>query len=580
MGTSRSEAVARLTTAGEPLEIGVEPVGGVPTRVFRRAPPTLLALADRAVEFFGELPFLVFDQERLTFREVGETAARLASGLRDLAGVGPGDRVAIAMRNYPEWVTAFIAIQNLGAVAVAMNAWWTPRELALALADAEPKVIFVDAERLERLPCEADMGGLVAVAVRTDAGRRRDVVRYDSLLTSSLTDPFSAASPDDEALIIYTSGSTAAPKGAVSTHRNMIQALFSWRLDAAADAVAAGRPPPDETRDPPTALLLPVPLFHVSGSHVGLLTSLLTGRKLVLMHKWDPEAALDLIERETVTHFTGPSAVTGDLVLTARRAGRRLDSLLSVGGGGAPRPPEQVRAIPDAIPTAEANIGWGMTETNAIGTGHSGAAYQAHPTSSGLPSAILDFRVVTELGVELPEGEAGELQVRGATVIRRYWRKPAETAASFHDGWFRTGDLARLEGGRLYILDRLKDMVLRGGENISCPQVEAELAEHPCVAEAAVFGVPHERLGEQLAAVVTTRPGARGTEMELRHFLGQRLAAFQVPHAIKLVTEPLPRTASGKIAKRLLRDAWVAGMATGAPNSASGTAPQMASRTR
>ncbi|HYG26501.1 MAG TPA: class I adenylate-forming enzyme family protein, partial [Caulobacteraceae bacterium] len=472
--------------------------------------------------------------------------------------VGPGDRVAIAMRNYPEWVVAFLAAMKLGAVAVAMNAWWTPRELAAALADAAPKVIFADSERLERLPSERDMGGLVAVAVRTKGPLRADVIEYDSLLVSAPTTPFPEVSPDDDALIIYTSGSTAAPKGAVSTHRNMIQALFSWRLDATVDAFAAGRPLPDEVHDPQPTLLLPVPLFHVSGSHVGLLTSLISGRKLVLMYKWDAEVALDLIARENVTHVTGPSAVTGDLVLAAERSGRRLGSVVSVGGGGAPRPPEQVRAISRVIPSAEANIGWGMTETNAIGTGHSGASYQEYPTSSGFPSAILDFRVITEEGVEAGPDEPGELQVRGASVIGRYWRKPVETAASFQDGWFRTGDLALFDAaGRLYILGRLKDMVLRGGENISCPQVEAELAEHPSLAEVAVFGVPHERLGEELAAVVCTRPGAHVTEAELRRFLSDRLAAFQVPYAIKVVAEPLPRTASGKIAKRLIQDAWM-----------------------
>lgn len=564
MVTPRAQAIRSLTAAGEPLEIRVTEVGGVRLRVFANAPPTTSDLAARAVELFGDRTFTVFEGERRTFREVDEESSRLAKGLRDLAGVGPGDRVAIAMRNYPEWVTAFLAGQKLRAVVVAMNAWWTPREMAAALAETEPKVVFVDAERLERLPTETEMRGAVAVAVRTPAGGRRDVIAYPDLLVAAPGGDFPSGDPDDDAFIVYTSGSTAAPKGAVSSHRGMIQALYSWRLDAAADALAAGRAPPDETRDPPAALLLPVPLFHVSGSHVGLLTSLLTGRKLVLMYKWDAEAALDLIDAEAITHVTGPSAVTGDLVLAAQRAGRRLQSLVSVGGGGAPRPPEQVRAIPAVLAGTEPNIGWGMTETNAIGTGHGGAAYEAHPTSSGLPSAILDFRIMTEERREARPGKPGELQVRGASLFRRYWRKPVETEAAFQEGWFRTGDLAHFgEDGRLYILDRLKDMVLRGGENISCPQVEAEIAEHPAVAEAAVFGIPHERLGEELVAVVALRPDQAATEAELLAFLTDRLAAFQRPRAIRISPDALPRTASGKIAKRVLRHDWLAGAAPG-----------------
>jgi long-chain acyl-CoA synthetase len=288
-----------------------------------------------------------------------------------------------------------------------------------------------------------------------------------------------------------------------------------------------------------------------------MLGCLHNGRRLILMYKWDVAQAMEIIERERVTMFIAAPAITGDLVRAAEAEGRRLDSLLVIGGGGAPRAPDQVRAIARATPAAP-TTGWGMTETNAIGAGVGGDGYLQRPDGVGWPSAVLDLRVVDAEGRELPRGEAGELQVRGTAVFRGYWRRPEENAAAFQDGWFSTGDLARFdEDGFVYIVDRLKDIVIRGGENISCPWVEAALYDHPAVVEAAVFGVPDARLGEELAATVVTTSDELN-ERELRDWLGKRLAAFQVPRRIETQREPLPRTASGKLAKRLIREAWLA----------------------
>ena len=551
---TRAEALATLTAPGQPFELVERTVLGRPCRVFAHAPGTVRDLLERARAEFGRYPYLTYEDERLDFATVHERAARLSWVLRERYGVEKGDRVAIAARNYPEWVVAFFAATNLGAIAVAMNAWWTAAELKQALDDSGAKLVFADTERLERLG--PDGPGLPVVAVRASAPW---AARFEELLDGETRQqpPAVELDPDDDAFIIYTSGSTAAPKGAVSTHRNIIHALMSWRLDGQAYALSEGRVEPKEPHEEQRRLLLSVPLFHVSGSHVGMLACLGNGRELILMYKWDPDRAMDVIEREKVQFFIAAPAITGDLVRAAEAQGRRLESLLMVGGGGAPRAPEQVRAIPRAT-AAVPNTGWGMTETNAIGAGVVGEDYLRRPEGCGWPSAVLDLRVVDAEGRELPPGEAGELQVRGAAVFRGYWRRPQENAAAFEDGgWFRTGDLARFgEDGFLYIVDRLKDIVIRGGENISCPWVEAALYEHPEVDEAAVFGVPDARLGEELAAaVVTTSDGL--TERELCDWLGQRLAAFQVPRRIDVRREPLPRTASGKLAKRLIRDAWL-----------------------
>ena len=271
------------------------------------------------------------------------------------------------------------------------------------------------------------------------------------------------------------------------------------------------------------------------------------------MYKWDPERAVDLIEREHITMFNGPPAVTGDLVEIAQRRGRDLSSLLAVGGGGASRAPEQVREIDKAFANASPNTGWGMTETNAIGTGIAGLDYLARPASSGQVAAVLDIRIVDEGGVEQPPMARGELQIRGASIMRGYWNRPDANADTFVDGWLRTGDVAYVDDeGFVYIVDRIKDLVIRGGENIGCGAVEAALLEHPQILEASVYGVPDHRLGEEVGATIYARSPI--DEAELRAFLEPRLARFEIPRYVHVASEPLPRIASGKILKRQLRE--------------------------
>ena len=563
---TRQQAIAALTGPGQRYALEDVLVNGRSVRMFSQAPATLRALYSNTV---SDLPFIAFEDERLSFAQAWQQASRIGHVLVHDLGVQPGDRVAISMRNYPEWVLAFTAITSVGAVAVAMNALWQADELAYGLGDCGAKVLFADPERLDRLAHCPPLPSLQVVAVRarqTAPGVRR----LDDLLqlVGAVPMPPAATQPDDAATIFYTSGSTGHPKGVVSTHRNILAALLSWELDRSIGELMAGLDTAAQAPAPvgsaPQALqpgtLLAVPLFHVTGSHAVYLSCYRLQRRLVCMGRWDAEAAAALIERDRLTSVIAPAAMTGDLVRVARSGRFDLGSLLTVGGGGAPRAPEQVRQIGASFGQALPNTGWGMTETNAIGAGIGGEDYLSHPASSGRCSLVLDLKVVDELGHTLPAGQRGELLVRGASVFSGYWMRPEVNATVFEDGWFRTGDVALIDtDGFVTIVDRIKDLIIRGGENIGCGQVEAALLMHPDVHEAAVYAVPDDRLGEEVGATVH---GSSGLDIAaLREFLAARLARFEVPRHIMLSPTPLPRTPSGKILKRQIKDAALAGLA-------------------
>ena len=546
---TRAEAIAALTAPGQFYELEQMTIRGRSLRVFKNAPASLRELFADAV---SDKTFIVYETDRLTFAEAWARAGRIGALLVRDYGVQPGDRVAISMRNYPEWILAFMAVTSIGAIAVAMNALWQPDEMAYGLSDSGAKVLFADQERLDRLAQVTTPLDVKVIAVR--ATEPVGSVDLNTLLAAAgdLDMPPASIAPDDNAMIFYTSGSTGHPKGVISTHRNVLSALFSWELDLVVGAELAGIAPEPPVIQP--AGLLAVPLFHVTGANAIFLQAYRAQRKLVCMYRWDPERAAELIEVEEISSFTAPAAMTGDLVRAARLTSRDLSSLLTVGGGGAPRAPEQVKQIEGAFGQALPNTGWGMTETNAIGTGIGGLDYLGRPASSGRCSAVLDIKIVDEQGNSLPAGERGELLVRGTSVFFGYWNRPDVNANLFEDGWFRTGDVAYLDDeGFLFIVDRIKDLIIRGGENIGCGQVEAALLLHPDVHEAAVYAVPDERLGEEVGATVH---GAPGLDPEaLRTFLQAHLARFEVPRYILLADQPLPRTASGKILKRDLREA-------------------------
>jgi long-chain acyl-CoA synthetase len=546
---TREQAVARLTAPGEPYELEIVELYGASCRAFKNAPPTLRALYE---DTRSDATFIVYGDDRYSFEEAYQAACKLGHLLVHDYGVRKGDRVAISMRNYPEWILAFTAVTSIGAIAVAMNALWTPDEMEYGLTDSGATVFFADQERLERLAKCSDALSVRTIAVRPEGPVTERIASLDALLDAMPARPMPEVDlhPNDPATILYTSGSTGHPKGAVSCHRNIINALLSWELEAQIGMLRYSIEPVEPEYQPAT--LLAVPLFHATGSHAVYLASYRGQRKIVSMYRWDPELAAELIEAERISSFIAPATMTGDLVQLASTTQRDLSSLAIVGGGGAPRAPEQVKSIGSSFANAMPNTGWGMTETNAIGTGIGGVDYLTRPASSGRCSVVLDLRIVDEYGDELPAGERGELLIRGTSVISGYWQRPDANAETFTDGWLRTGDVAYLDDeGYIFIVDRIKDLVIRGGENIGCGEVEAALVEHPQVLEAAVYAVPDERLGEEVGVTLYCNGGL--TEDELREFLASRLARFQIPRYIRMSGEPLPRIASGKIFKRQLR---------------------------
>jgi long-chain acyl-CoA synthetase len=556
MSLSYADAVAAVTAPGERFETGTVDIAGVATTVFVHGPASLRDVFDTARDR-GDITFLVYEDERWSFDEVMRHVDALGALLVETYGVERGDRVAIAMRNYPEWVIAFAAITSVGAVSVSLNAWWTDDELGWALDDCGASVLIADRERVERTGSAAARLGVRLLGVRLGddpAGELPGVDRWEEVLPLGARLPRVEIRPDDDATILYTSGTTGRPKGAVSTHRAVTQALMGYSCRAAVDRLRRGASATPTTR--PSFILI-VPLFHVTGSIPVMLGCFASGLKLVIMYKWDPERALELIEREEVTNFVGVPTQSWDLLQSPRFAEFDTSSLVAVGGGGAPAPPELVRRVASSFAKASPNIGYGMTETNAYGPQNGGEDYLTHPTSSGRATPILQVEVRDDEGRPVPVGERGEIWFKGPNLIRGYWNRPDATDETIVDGWLRTGDIGRLDDeGFIYVEDRAKDMVLRGGENVYCAEVEAAIYEHPSVREAAVFGVPHERLGEEVAAVVVPRAGTTLTADDVRAHVKERLAPFKVPTRVAVWAEPLPRNPAGKVLKRDLRAAF------------------------
>ena len=554
---TRAEAIAEVTATGT-YELVEQDIRGVPCRVFVNAPQNLHALFNSNR---SDNEFYIYENERYTFEDMYQRGAKLGRFLVEELGIEKGDRVAISLRNYPEWVIAFEAVTSIGGIAMCMNALWEADELEYGLLHGGAKAIVADQERLDRVAQCNNLDELKVITVRANNAPEGSTPIADILSSEETDMPNVDVSPDDDATILYTSGSTGHPKGVVSSHRNVISALFSWELDGAVGMhmlrkrlesegkeVPTAEPPPY-----PPAMLLGVPLFHVAGSHAVMLQSFRSQRKIVAMYKWNAEKGAELIEQERISAFTAPAAMTGDMIEVAKKTDRDLSSLRSVGGGGAPRAPEQVKNLAKTFGSGSPGTGWGMTETNAIGTGIGGEDYLNHPESSGKCSPVLDMRIMDDEGNLHESGVRGELLIRGSSMFREYWDRPDANDESFIDGWFRTGDVATIdEEGYLYIVDRIKQLVIRGGENISCGEVEAAILEHPDVMEASVYGVPDERMGEEVGVSLFAKGDL--SEDELSGFLVSRLAKFKIPKYYRFSSDALPRIASGKINKRSLRE--------------------------
>jgi long-chain acyl-CoA synthetase len=561
MTLSIAKADAQLTAAGQMFEVDEVDIRGVPTKVWKNAPATLgdiLALS----RGHGDATFIVYEDDRMSFEEHFRAAAHLAHVLRDRFGVAQGDRVAIAMRNYPEWSVAFWAAAAIGAVVVPLNAWWTGEEMHYGLADSGTKVLFCDAERATRIADYCTyLGDLTAVIVaRGGADVPVGMLALETVLGTVPDDvvlPEVGVDTDDDATIFYTSGTTGRPKGALGTHRNICTNPMSLYY---VNSRSGLRYPPEDGADPPVgpgnlAYLLSVPLFHATGCHSILLSNILAGGKLVMMQRWDAGRALELIEREKVTTFGGVPTMVMQVLDHPDFATRDTSSVRGVGYGGAPCPPELVRRVQQHFPGKSTSNGYGLTETSSLSTMNSGPDYLAKPDSVGPPVPVVTVKVVDPDGGDVPVGGTGELWIKGPNVVKGYWGKPDATAQSFSHGWLHTGDIARLDDeGFVYIVDRAKDMLIRGGENVYCVEIESVLYEHPAVADAAVIGLPHPVLGEEVGAVVQLRQGLDATESELQEHVAERLAAFKVPVRVWFHTQPLPRNPAGKILKRELRD--------------------------
>jgi long-chain acyl-CoA synthetase len=565
---SMEQAHALLTQPGSMFEVGEETIRGVKFRVWKNAPPTLRDLFDAAAPF-APRDHLVLEDERATVGAARAAAIAFAQRLID-DGVKPGDRVAIIMRNLPEWPVVFWSAVLAGAVVTPLNAWWTGPELEYGLQNSGSSIVVVDIERYERirehLPNCPDVRKVYVSRLKEEAADP-SVQRLESAIgnvaawskLSGGNEPAPAnlprRLPDDDVAIFYTSGTTGKPKGAVISHRNIISNIFNGASAQARAFLRRGEAPPaPDPSLPQKSFLLSVPFFHATGCFAIMLPAMMAGHKLVMQRRWNTDEALPLMEKERVTHFGGVPTIAWQVLEHPRVNDYDLSSVESVSYGGAPAAPELVKRILERFPTALPGQGWGMTETSATAVSNGAEDYQRKPASCGYPAATGEAKIVSLDGKELARNEVGELWYKGPIVVRGYWQNEKATNETFVDGWVKTGDLAKIDDeGFVYIVDRAKDMLIRGGENIYCVEVENVLYDHPAVMDAAVVGKPHKTLGEEPIAVVHLKPGAQATGDELRHFAAQKLAAFKVPVEVIFWPETLPRNANGKIVKSELK---------------------------
>ena len=546
----------QLTAPGAPFELEEQIVDGRRMRVFRNAASNMIELLAPARKF-GEREFVVLQQQRWSFARLFAEADALASQMARRFGVVKGDRVAIAMRNRPEWMAAFLAAVSLGAIVAPINSWGRREELLHGLKNSAPKVYICDPQRFEPVARELAALGISAVVTDAQSGDS-GVASYEEMVAMGAGQEVPAVhlAPEDPALILYTSGTTSRAKGALSTQRAVCQALSNFDFQGA----LAGMTSPDIVKAmmasgyAPTTLMA-VPLFHVSGLHFQFLAALRTGRRLVMTWKWDPEEALRLIATERCTGFNGSPAMILQLLSSPSFAATDTGSLAAFGLGGSAVAPRVIDLIRSTKPKSLSGTGYGLTETNGLGASASGAGYFYKPGSSGQVSPIIEIASVDADGQFLPRGQSGEIWLRGPTVMSGYWRDSEATTAVLHDGWFASGDIGYVDAeGFIFIVDRIKDIVNRAGEKIATSEVEACLISHAAVAEVAAFGLPDETLGEVLAAVVRLRPGAIASEAELVVHVAQRLAGYKVPAHIIITADELPRNPSGKLLKRVLRE--------------------------
>ena len=556
------EANTAVTGPGQIFELIDGEVRGVKMKVFKNA-PAHLGQVFAGSRGHGDKTFLVYEDEIITFAQAADRIDALASLLVNTYGVKKGDRVAVAMRNFPEWVMSFAAIISVGAINVSMNSWWTEDEMDFALEDSGATVLICDQPRFDIGAASCVKKNIKVLVVRAEKPLPTGVDKWEDVLPLGDAHPGADISPDDDATILYTSGTTGRPKGAVSTHRAIISSIMAFSARNTIFQMSGTKLKDVDGPEIPTSFILIVPLFHVTGCVPVMLSCFVAGLKLAIMYKWDPEKALEMIEREQITNFVGVPTQSWDLVNSPAFEKYDTSSLRAVGGGGAPSPTSLVGKVNDKVKNGNPQLGYGMTETNAFGPAITGSDYLSHPTSTGRASWPMVVEVRDENLKPVPTGQSGEIWFFGPMLIRGYWNRPDATAETIVDGWLRSGDLGRLDAdGYVYVEDRVKDMILRAGENVYGAEVESAIYEHPAIHEAAVFGVPHERLGEEVGVAILVNDGMTLTPEELWAFLDVKIAKFKIPTQVVIMTEPLPRNAAGKFLKRELQQHVVKGTLT------------------
>ena len=549
--------MAQLTAEGAPYELAGDDSTG---RYYQQAPANLVE-AFAVARQHGDREFLIYEGERRSFNNLMDEADAIAAALQ-ARGIVPGDRVALAMRNYPEWMAVFLGVTRMGAVIVPVNSWGKPAEIAYTVEDADARLVFCDQQRYEGVAELLTAKGIDAVIVRP--AKANDPMSLAAFVADFQGVPPAAVeiAGDDVAMIMYTSGTSGKPKGAVSTHRAICQALYNMECAAIAAAMTNGEliGAMLERGYEPTSLLA-VPLFHVSGCHAQFLANLRGGRRIVMMYKWDVDKALEYIESERVTTIAAAPSMMLDLLESDKFADTDTSSLFSLGIGGAATPPKVAKLLAQRLPQNFSGTGWGMTETNAQGASLTGKAFSVKSGSAGFPHAIVDIQICDEEGTPLADGSTGEIWVRSCANISEYWHRPEVNAQEFRDGWLKTGDIGYLDDdGFLFLADRAKDMIIRGGENIYPIEIENELLELDAVKEVAAIGLPNERLGEEVAVVVHLHRGMSLEEDELIAFARDRLAGYKVPTRVFFSEQELPRNATNKVLKRELKAGLLAAL--------------------
>lgn len=548
--------LAQLTGPGSPFEFETTDAAGGPMRNFRQRPRSLRELVAKAAADHGDAEFLVQGQQRVSYAQFAHLVWGTAEELRR-HGLGRGDRLAILAGNSIDYLVLVFAAASIGGIVVALNGWWVQDELEYALKDSSPRMLIVEDRLLARVrSLIGSIDGLESVFVRGAATPPPGLKSAAALVRAGDIVPQDAIGEDDPFVILYTSGTTGRPKGCITTHRGTITQVMGILLNGMV-ATMLGEPSPlpaDGSR--PTSLMT-APMFHVAGVHTGFCTAMAAGAKIVLSEgRFDPEQVLALIESERVTTWSAVPTMLHRVVYSPAVGKYDLSSLVRISFGGAPTAPEtmaQARRLLRVAPSL--TNGYGMTETHGIIMLAGDADLREHPATVGRPVAFFDVRLVDAAGRDVADGELGEILLHGPTVTPGYWNRPDATAEAIRDGWLHTGDVALRDSNGLYtIVDRIKDMILRGGENVYCVEIENCLMDHPDIDEAAVVGVPDQELGERVKAVVCPRDGATITVEAVRAHVAERLAAFKVPDIVEFLDEPLPRNAAGKIVKSQLRN--------------------------